>query len=187
MINEPLYHYSYPDSFLLFKIKPIYHASGGGKTETVFAARACSFRLLKFFRMYVLKKGFLDGLQGFVLCVYSGFSEFVKFSKMWEARKKGNGGGILLRAPNWIGDAVMFTAMIKPAKTLFKKVTVLSDKGVAPVFENNPAIDRLIVFDKNDSASINAAVKDIKKENTNCGATFTPSLSSGLMLKSGRD
>jgi len=184
MINEPLYHYSYPDSASYFsKLNQYTTLQAAAKQKRFLLPRMLFSPFLKFFRMYVLKKGFLDGLQGFVLCVYSGFSEFVKFSKMWEARKKGNGGGILLRAPNWIGDAVMFTAMIKPAKTLFKKVTVLSDKGVAPVFENNPAIDRLIVFDKNDSASINAAVKDIKKENTNCGATFTPSLSSGLMLK----
>lgn len=184
IMDEPLYHYSYPDSASYFsKLNQYTTLQAGAKQKRFLLPRMLFTPLLKFFRMYVLKKGFLDGLQGFVLCVYSGFSEFVKFSKMWEARKKGRGAGILLRAPNWIGDAVMFTAMIKPAKKLFKKLIVVSDKGAAPVFENNPDIDRLIIFDKSDSLSVNAAVKEIKKEDVNCAASFTPSLSSGLMLK----
>ncbi|PKL91556.1 MAG: lipopolysaccharide heptosyltransferase II [Candidatus Goldiibacteriota bacterium HGW-Goldbacteria-1] len=183
-IDAPLYHYSYPDSTSYFsKLNTYTTLQAEAKQKKFLLLRMVLSPFIKFFRMYFLKAGFADGLQGFILCVYSGFSEFVKFSKMWEERKKGKGQGILLRSPNWIGDAVMFTAMIKPAKMLFKKVVVLSDKGGAPVFENNPDIDKLIVFDKNDSASVKAAVTAVKKENVNCAAAFTPSLSSGIMLK----
>ncbi|MBN2754856.1 MAG: lipopolysaccharide heptosyltransferase II [Candidatus Goldbacteria bacterium] len=183
-IGAPLYHYSYPDSVSYFsKLNTYTTLQAEAKQKKFLLLRMLFSPFIKFFRMYFLKAGLADGVQGFILCVYSGFSEFVKFSKMWEARKKGNGEGILLRAPNWIGDAVMFTAMIKPAKMLFKKLVVASDKAAAPVFENNPDIDKLIVFDKNDSVSVNAAVKAVKKENLNCAATFTPSMSSGLMLK----
>ncbi len=40
--------------------------------------------LWMFFRMYVLKRGFLDGIQGFILCVLSACYVFTKYAKLWE-------------------------------------------------------------------------------------------------------
>jgi glycosyltransferase involved in cell wall biosynthesis len=40
-----------------------------------------------FFRMYVLKRGFLDGAHGFILAALSAFSVFVKYAKLWEIEK----------------------------------------------------------------------------------------------------
>ncbi len=37
-----------------------------------------------FFRMYVLRLGFLDGIQGFILCVLSACYVFTKYAKLWE-------------------------------------------------------------------------------------------------------
>jgi glycosyltransferase involved in cell wall biosynthesis len=37
-----------------------------------------------FIKMYVLKLGFLDGLQGFILCVLSSCYVFTKYAKLWE-------------------------------------------------------------------------------------------------------
>lgn len=37
-----------------------------------------------FFKMYVLKRGFLDGIQGFILCVVSSAYVFTKYAKLWE-------------------------------------------------------------------------------------------------------
>lgn len=37
-----------------------------------------------FFRMYVLRAGFLDGLAGLVLCLLSSFYVFTKYTKLWE-------------------------------------------------------------------------------------------------------
>ena len=37
-----------------------------------------------FFKMYVLKRGFLDGMQGFILCVLSSLYVFTKYIKLWE-------------------------------------------------------------------------------------------------------
>jgi glycosyltransferase involved in cell wall biosynthesis len=44
-----------------------------------------------FLRMYLLRLGFLDGMQGFILCVLSAAYVFTKYAKLWEkkARKKG--------------------------------------------------------------------------------------------------
>ena len=37
-----------------------------------------------FVRMYFLKSGFLDGIQGFILCVLSSCYVFTKYAKLWE-------------------------------------------------------------------------------------------------------
>ncbi len=40
-----------------------------------------------FFKMYLLKSGFLDGWQGFLLASFSSFHVFVKYAKLWHLRK----------------------------------------------------------------------------------------------------
>jgi glycosyltransferase involved in cell wall biosynthesis len=40
------------------------------------------------FKMYILKFGFLDGFQGFVLALCSGFYVFVKYAKLWELQRQ---------------------------------------------------------------------------------------------------
>lgn len=37
-----------------------------------------------FIRMYVIKRGFLDGVEGFILCVLSSCYVFTKYAKFWE-------------------------------------------------------------------------------------------------------
>ena len=41
----------------------------------------------KFFETYLAKKGFLDGLPGFIISVGAAYSVFLKFSKLWELQK----------------------------------------------------------------------------------------------------
>jgi len=41
-----------------------------------------------FFRMYVVKRGFLDGMYGFILCLNSAFYVFTKHAKWWERVSK---------------------------------------------------------------------------------------------------
>ncbi len=56
------------------------------------AARGETFRLRwllfrpawTFFRMYVLRAGFLDGIEGFILCKLSSSYVFTKYAKLWE-------------------------------------------------------------------------------------------------------
>lgn len=42
----------------------------------------------KFFQGYFLKKGFLDGFQGFVICTFSAITTFLKYIKIKELQKK---------------------------------------------------------------------------------------------------
>ncbi len=37
----------------------------------------------RFFRMYLLRRGFLDGKAGLILCGLAGFNVFVKYAKLW--------------------------------------------------------------------------------------------------------
>jgi glycosyltransferase involved in cell wall biosynthesis len=45
--------------------------------------------LFAFVKMYVLKRGFLDGMQGFILCVLSSAYVFTKYAKLWELERRG--------------------------------------------------------------------------------------------------
>lgn len=40
-----------------------------------------------FFRRYVLKRGFLDGFEGFVLSVMASYYSFLKYLKLWEIER----------------------------------------------------------------------------------------------------
>lgn len=42
-----------------------------------------------FFRMYVLQAGFLDGMEGFILCRLSASYVFTKYAKLWELQRTG--------------------------------------------------------------------------------------------------
>lgn len=44
---------------------------------------------MEFLKKFVLKKGFLDGPQGFFVASLSAFYVFLKFSKLWEAERVG--------------------------------------------------------------------------------------------------
>ena len=45
-----------------------------------------------FLRMYLVQGGFMDGRQGFVLCLLSSYSVFLKYAKAWELRKTPSAG-----------------------------------------------------------------------------------------------
>ncbi len=55
-------------------------------------SRHQSFRLFRllcnppfmFFKMYFFKLGFLDGMHGFLLAIFSTFHVFIKYAKLWE-------------------------------------------------------------------------------------------------------
>ncbi len=42
-----------------------------------------------FLKMYILRLGFLDGIQGFILAVFSSNYVFTKYAKLWELNRKG--------------------------------------------------------------------------------------------------
>lgn len=48
-----------------------------------------------FIKMYFLKMGFLDGIQGFILAVFSSAYVFTKYCKFWETKNKDNNNGVM--------------------------------------------------------------------------------------------
>lgn len=57
---------------------------------------------------------------------------------------------ILIRAPNWIGDAVLCLPAIEALKAVYPQaeITALARPWVSPVFLNNPSFKRIIEYDK---------------------------------------
>lgn len=64
---------------------------------------------------------------------------------------QGNIHNILLRATNWVGDAILTTPAIRAVRENFPDaaVTILAKPWVAPVFFDNPNIDRILSYDGN--------------------------------------
>ena len=84
----PLRHYSYPTVGLHLAKMNRYSALGAdeavqnGKTSSILAARLRG--AAKFFNMYLLKRGFLDGAVGYVLARNSAFGVYLKYLKIWQ-------------------------------------------------------------------------------------------------------
>lgn len=43
--------------------------------------------LARFFQLMFWKQGFRDGMEGFIFCVLSGYYEFIRYAKQWEAER----------------------------------------------------------------------------------------------------
>lgn len=43
-----------------------------------------------FFKSYIINAGFLDGFHGFVVAMLNGYTNFLKYSKLWNLRKGNN-------------------------------------------------------------------------------------------------
>lgn len=87
-LKQPLFHYSY---------KNITHHLEKMNTFTSLSAekmfqqkRKSSFMiiightLVHFMQKYLLKKGFLDGIAGLIICSLGAYQVFLKYAKLWE-------------------------------------------------------------------------------------------------------
>lgn len=86
-LSGDLLHYTYRD-LEHYLVKSAGYASAWseqrlkqGKSASIF--QGVTHALSCFLKMYVLKAGFLDGKQGFLLSVLSAHSTFVKYADLW--------------------------------------------------------------------------------------------------------
>jgi len=90
-IEEPLYHYTYPTVQSHIEKMNRYTELGLDllieKKKTASIGGAVLRGLAKFFKMYILQLGFLDGKIGFVLCYNSAFGVHLKYLKLWEKNR----------------------------------------------------------------------------------------------------
>lgn len=85
-LRGEIMHYSYPN-LTVYLEKLNRYTSLGAEEAWRSGKRATWFDIVgrppvAFIKYYVSKRGFLDGLEGFVLCVLSGVSVLVKYAKL---------------------------------------------------------------------------------------------------------
>jgi len=56
---------------------------------------------------------------------------------------------LMIRTPNWVGDAVMSTPFLRVVRNTFQqaRITLLAKPWVAPVYANNPHIDGILSYE----------------------------------------
>lgn len=95
-LKGELLHYSFKD--ISSHIKTINNYTSISATENFKKGKSEGIlsMLLRppfnFFKMYILKRGFLDGIPGFIVSVLSSFHVFIKYAKMWELKNKNSAG-----------------------------------------------------------------------------------------------
>ncbi|MBI3893378.1 MAG: glycosyltransferase family 2 protein [Candidatus Wallbacteria bacterium] len=93
-LREPYHHDTYRDlSHYVEKMNrysDLFAAGAGGDARVGFARLAAS-PLWAFVKMYVLKRGFLDGVEGLVLAVGTAYYHFLKYAKRWDRLRGARG------------------------------------------------------------------------------------------------
>lgn len=91
-LQHPILHYPFPD--LAEQVSTNNRYSGLGADELRAKGKRFSVMKLvfkpisKFLETYVIKRGFMDGLPGFIIAVGAAYSVFLKFAKLWEAERR---------------------------------------------------------------------------------------------------
>ena len=91
-IKEDLYHYTYDDITDYFNKMNRYtseaanHYKLNNKKKTFLMFYFDS--IFKFFKMYIIKLGFLDGYEGYLLAKLASIYVFVKYAKLKERNEK---------------------------------------------------------------------------------------------------
>lgn len=95
-LKGDLYHYTY-DSIADHIATVNSFTSIAARVKKQKHVRFAVLRMLlqppgKFFKMYVLKFGFLDGIPGLIVAAIGCFYVFLKYAKLWEMRGRDNSG-----------------------------------------------------------------------------------------------
>lgn len=96
---------------------------------------------------------------------------------------------ILIVSPNWLGDALFSTALLAVLKANFihSHLAVLSVPRVKEIFENNPNVDEIIIYDEKgrhrNPVSRLGFILQLRKQAFDTAFVLRPSLSRTLILK----
>jgi len=91
---------------------------------------------------------------------------------------------VLIRATNWVGDAILSTPVYRTIKKNYPKahVAVLARPAVAGVLEGHPDIDDLIVDDSRGLFAMRRLGLRLSTQNYDLGIALPNSLSSAMLL-----
>jgi len=94
-LQQPLLHWVFEDLSDQVKTNDKYSSLGAQQLERR-GQKFSLFKLLvkpvsKFLECYLWKRGFMDGLPGFIIAVGAAYSVFLKFAKLWEMQNKRKG------------------------------------------------------------------------------------------------
>lgn len=86
---------------------------------------------------------------------------------------------IIIRMPNWLGDAVMATGVLEDVRNKYPqaKITALSLPSVATLLAQNPYVQEFLTFSRT-KKSIQEVRKKLKEKNFDLGILLTGSFSS---------
>lgn len=92
-LNGPLLHYPFATHAEQVSTNNRYSGLGAAalnsKGETFRASKLVIKPISKFLETYIFKRGFQDGLPGFIIAVGAAYSIFLKYAKLWEMQKLG--------------------------------------------------------------------------------------------------
>ena len=99
---------------------------------------------------------------------------------------------ILIRATNWVGDAVMTLPALEAVKENFPSasITVLAKPWVEPIFSKHPAVDRILTFRKGEGAftgpgEMIRAIRSIRKGRFDLAILFQNAFEAALLAYMG--
>jgi heptosyltransferase-2 len=94
---------------------------------------------------------------------------------------------LIIRAPNWVGDAVMAMPAVDNVREMTgtDHIAIMARAATAPLFDNHPDVDRVVVIDDKKSRirGPKQAANLIKEDHYDVGVLLPPSFSSALIFK----
>jgi heptosyltransferase-2 len=103
-----------------------------------------------------------------------------------EPAAPGRGLKVFVKGVNWVGDAIMASPALRHLREQMPdaNITVMVRPWVAPIYEHNPDITRLMVHDDSESlGKFFGAVKMVRRERFDIGIAFPNSMRSAFLLK----
>lgn len=97
VLNAKLYHNTFENFEQYMRKFDRYTTWAAGdrarKTGKVGLIHLAGRPVWRFFKQYILRLGILDGRPGFIICMLSAFSVFLKYAKLWERQERAAAGG----------------------------------------------------------------------------------------------
>jgi len=95
---------------------------------------------------------------------------------------------ILIRAANWVGDAIMTTPVIRAVRINYPQahITVLAKPWVVPVYETNPHVDEVMVYENTGRHRMGMGTlrlaKDIRQKNFHLAVLMQNAFEAALLV-----